>query len=50
VVDLGEWPMILELSRQGLTVAAIARETGHDRETARAHPPAASLVAGRRSA
>jgi transposase len=35
VVDLGEWMMILELSRQGLTVAAIARETGHDRKTVR---------------
>jgi len=35
VVDLWEWMMILGLSRQGLTVAAIARETGHDRKTVR---------------
>jgi IS30 family transposase len=27
--------MILDLARQGLTVAAIARRTGHDRKTIR---------------
>jgi transposase len=35
VVEFGEWMMILELARQGLTVAAIAREMGHDRKTVR---------------
>ncbi len=29
--------MILDLHRQGLTVAAIARETGQDRKTVRKH-------------
>jgi transposase len=27
--------MILDLARQGLTVSAIARRTGHDRKTVR---------------
>jgi hypothetical protein len=31
VVNLGELMMILELHRQGLTVAAIARQLGIDR-------------------
>jgi transposase len=35
VVTLGELVMILDLARQGLTVAAIARRTGHDRKTVR---------------
>jgi transposase len=35
VVTLGELVMILGLARQGLTVAAIARRTGHDRKTVR---------------
>jgi transposase len=35
VVTLGELVMILDLARQGLTVAAIARRTGHDRKTIR---------------
>ena len=32
---LGELVMILDLAQQGLTVAAIARRTGHDRKTIR---------------
>jgi hypothetical protein len=35
VVTLGELVMILDLARQGLTVSAIARRTGHDRKTIR---------------
>jgi len=35
VVNLGEVMMILELHRQGLTVSAIARQTGLDRKTVR---------------
>jgi transposase len=35
VVTLGELVMILDLARQGLTVSAIARRTGHDRKTVR---------------
>ncbi len=35
VVTLGEVVMILELHRQGLKVAAIARQTGLDRKTVR---------------
>ena len=35
MVTLGELVMILDLARQGLTVAAIARRTGHDRKTIR---------------
>jgi transposase len=35
VVKLGELVMILELHRQGLTVSAIARQTGHDPKTIR---------------
>jgi transposase len=35
VVTLGELMMILELPRQGLTVTAIARQTGLDRKTVR---------------
>jgi DNA invertase Pin-like site-specific DNA recombinase len=35
VVKLGELIMILELHRQGLSVAAIARETGKDAKTIR---------------
>src|SRR4051812_14095163 len=35
VVTLGELVMILDLAQQGLTVAAIARRTGHDRKTVR---------------
>ena len=35
MVTLGELVMILDLARQGLTVAAIARRTGHDRKTVR---------------
>ena len=35
MVDLGEWMMILDLAKQGLTVSAIARATGHDRKTVR---------------
>ncbi len=35
VVNLGEIVMILELARQGLSVSAIARRTGHDRKTIR---------------
>ena len=33
VVKLGEFIMILELHRQGLTVSAIARQLGMDRKT-----------------
>src|SRR5215210_6438421 len=49
VVTLGELVMILDLARQGLTVSAIARRTGHDRKTVRKYierglePPAYSL-------
>ena len=35
MVTLGELVMILDLHRQGLTVSAIARRTGHDRKTVR---------------
>lgn len=35
MVTLGELVMILDLARQGLTVSAIARRTGHDRKTIR---------------
>src|SRR5512143_2208199 len=35
VVTLGELVMILDLARQGLSVSAIARRTGHDRKTVR---------------
>jgi transposase len=35
VVTLGELVMILDLARQGLSVSAIARRTGHDRKTIR---------------
>ena len=35
MVTLGELVMILDLARQGLTVTAIARRTGHDRKTVR---------------
>ena len=35
VVKLGEFIMILELHRQGLTVSAIARQLGMDRKTVR---------------
>jgi hypothetical protein len=35
MVQLGELMMILELHRQGLSVAAIARRTGRDRKTVR---------------
>jgi transposase len=35
VVTLGELVMILDVARQGLTVSAIARRTGHDRKTVR---------------
>ena len=35
MVTLGELVMILDLARQGLTVSAIARRTGHDRKTVR---------------
>jgi hypothetical protein len=35
VVTLGDLVMILDLARQGLTVSAIARRTGHDRKTIR---------------
>ena len=35
MVKLGELVMILELHRQGLTVSAIARQTGHDPKTIR---------------
>lgn len=35
MVTLGELVMILDLHRQGLTVAEIARQTGHDRKTVR---------------
>ena len=35
MVTLRELVMILDLARQGLTVAAIARRTGHDRKTIR---------------
>ena len=35
MVTLGELVMILDLYRQGLTVAAIARQTGHDPKTVR---------------
>ena len=37
MVTLGELVMILDLARQGLTVAAIAHRTGHDRKTIRKH-------------
>ena len=43
--------MILDLARQGLSVSAIARRTGHDRKTIRKYiergmePPAYSLDA-----
>jgi transposase len=37
VVTLGELVMILDLARQGLTVSAIARRTGHDRKTIRTY-------------
>jgi transposase len=35
VVRIGELMMILDLHRQGLSVAAIARETGKDAKTVR---------------
>ncbi len=35
VVRLGELVMILDLARQGMSVSAIARRTGHDRKTIR---------------
>ena len=35
MVTLGELVMILDLVRQGLSVSAIARRTGHDRKTVR---------------
>ena len=35
MVTLGELVMILDLARQGLTVTAISRRTGHDRKTIR---------------
>ena len=35
MVTLGELVMILDLARQGLSVSAIARRTGHDRKTIR---------------
>ena len=35
VVKLGDVMMIVDLHRKGLTVSAIARETGFDRETVR---------------
>ena len=35
MVKIGELMMILELHRQGLSVAAIARETGKDAKTIR---------------
>jgi transposase len=37
VVTLGEIVMIHDLKRQGLSIAAIARTTGHDRKTVRKH-------------
>ncbi len=37
MVTLGELVMILDLARQGLTVSAIARRTGHDRKTIRTY-------------
>jgi len=37
VVTLGELVMILDLARQGLSVSAIARRTGHDRKTIRTY-------------
>ena len=37
MVTLGELVMILDLARQGLTVAAIARRTGRDRKTIRTY-------------
>jgi len=35
VIKLGEMMMILDLHRQGLSVSAIARQTGADRKTVR---------------
>ncbi len=35
MVKIGEMMMILDLHRQGLSVAAIARETGKDAKTIR---------------
>ena len=35
MVTLGELVMMLDLARQGLSVSAIARRTGHDRKTIR---------------
>ena len=37
MVTLGELVMILDLARQGLSVSAIARRTGHDRKTIRTY-------------
>ncbi|MCP5179916.1 MAG: IS21 family transposase [Pseudomonadales bacterium] len=37
MVNLKELIMILELHRQGLTISAIAEQTGHDRKTIRKH-------------
>ena len=58
VVRLGELVMILDLARQGMSVSAIARRTGHDRKTIRKYiakgleppayqprPPRSTLVA-----
>ena len=44
MVKFGEFIMILELHRQGLKVAAIARQLGIDRKTVRG--AGAGLVAG----
>lgn len=58
MVRLGELVMILDLARQGMSVSAIARRTGHDRKTIRKYiakgleppayqprPPRSTLVA-----
>ncbi|MBK1657766.1 IS21 family transposase [Paracraurococcus ruber] len=37
MVTLGELVMILDLARQGLSISAIARRTGHDRKTVRTY-------------
>ncbi len=59
MVNLGELVIILDLARQGLSVSAIARRTGHDPETIKKYlergmqapaymprPPAPSPLAG----
>ena len=57
MVTLGELVMILDLARQGLSVSAIARRTGHDRKTIKKYlersmqapaytPPSGTIAAG----